>query len=351
MKILQFFYDNYPKIQSFKERKVQIQSNKNLIIKGGFASGKKNLILNFLSFYKNENILFIDCADLRFDEKSLLHLNSFLTYNPQIKFLILCNFCYEFDFNVLKHLNLQIILSVNMMNFKLDNFEEIYLDFLDFEEFLSLNKKYVDIKSMVSYFLHTGRNVIQNQEVNFTYLKSFYNPLELNILKFIALNISNEFSTNDLFKSMKEKMQISKDTLYKNIAKLEQNYTLYFVKNYDKNVKKVYFYDFYLKNALSIQKDFSALFENLVLNEMFKFKQEIFYTKYFDFYIPNLNIAFLCSPFKDKDLILLKIKKILSKNHLKLSSIFIITLSQSAEIFINGIRILLLPFDEWALGN
>ncbi len=352
MKILQFFYDNYPKNQSFKERKIQIQTNKNLIVKGGFASGKKNLILNFLSSYKNENILFIDCADLKFDEKSLLHLNSFLIYNPQIKFLVLCNFCYEFDFSILKHLNLQIILSVNMINFKLNDFEELHLDFLDFEEFISLNKKNIDIKSMVSYFLHIGRNTItQNQEVNSTYLKSFYSPLELNILKFISSNISGEFSTNDLFKSMKEKMQISKDTLYKNITKLEQNYTLYFVKNYEKNLKKVYFWDFSLKNSLSIQKDFNALFENLVLNEMFKFKQEIFYTKYFDFYIPNLKIAFLCLPFKDKDLILLKIKKILSKNHLKISSIFVITLSQNTEFFINGVRILLLPFDEWALGN
>ncbi|HEC1781343.1 TPA: ATP-binding protein, partial [Campylobacter lari] len=59
MKSLQFFYENYPKFQKFDERKIQIQTHKNIIIKGGFASGKKNLILNFLSLYKAENILFI----------------------------------------------------------------------------------------------------------------------------------------------------------------------------------------------------------------------------------------------------------------------------------------------------
>ncbi|AJC85572.1 ATP-binding protein [Campylobacter sp. RM16704] len=353
MKTLQFFYDNYPKIQKFDERKLQIQTHKNIIIKGGFASGKKNFILNFLSLYKSENILFIDCDDLRFNVNDLTYLNSFLTYNLQIKFLILCNFNHKFDFNSLKHLNLQIILSTYNSNLHLDHFEEIHLDYLDFEEFLSLNKKYIDTKTMMSYFLHTGRNIILNHNLNTgsSYLKSFYSPLELNILKQISLELGNEFSVNELFKTLKKTIKISKDTLYKNIENLEANYTLYFVKNYEKNLKKVYFWDFSLKNSLSVQKDFSALFENLVLSELFKFKQEIFYTKYFDFYLPSFKNAFLCSPFKDKDLLTLKVKKILSKNQLPLSTIFIITLSQRDEFFIEGIRVMILPFDEWALGN
>lgn len=353
MKSLQFFYDNYPKFQKFDERKIQIQTHKNIIIKGGFASGKKNLILNFLSLYKAENILFIDCDDLKFQASALINLNSFLTYNPQIKFLALCNFTHDFDFASLKHLNLQIIISVCDSNFHLDQFEELHLDYLDFEEFLSLNKKYTDTKTMVSYFLHTGRNVILNHNfnTNSSYLKSFYTPLELTILKQIALELGNEFSVNELLKTLKNSIKISKDTLYKSIEKLESNYTLYFVKNLEKNLKKVYFWDFSLKNSLSIQKDFSALFENLILSELFKFKQEIFYTKHFDFYLPSLKNAFLCSPFKDKDLLSLKVKKILSKNQLALSTIYIITLSQRDEFFIEGVRVMILPFDEWALGN
>ncbi|MBX1886260.1 ATP-binding protein [Campylobacter peloridis] len=351
MKILQFFYDNYPKFYLPYERKIQIQSQKNIIIKGGFACGKKNLILNFLSLYKAENILFIDCFDLKFEEDIFKHLNSFLTYNPQIKFLALCNFNHNFDFNNLKHLNLQIILSTFNANLHIDYFEELYLDYLDFEEFLSLNKKHIEAKTMVSYFLHTGPNIMLNQNISSTYLKSFYNPLELTILKQIASQISTEFSINDLLKTLKNKIKISKDTLYKSIKTLEENFTLFFVKNYEKNLKKIYFYDFSLKNSLNIQKDFHALFENLVLNELFKFKKDLFYTKNFDFFMPEIKSAFICSPFKDKDLILLKIKKILSKNQLPLSSIYIITLSQREKIFINGIKILILPFDEWALGN
>ncbi|EAK9998603.1 ATP-binding protein [Campylobacter lari] len=353
MKLLQFFYDNYPKFQKFDERKIQIQTHKNIIIKGGFASGKKNFILNFLSLYKAENILFIDCDDLKFQASALINLNSFLTYNPQIKFLALCNFTHDFDFASLKHLNLQIIISVCDSNFHLDQFEELHLDYLDFEEFLSLNKKYTDTKTMVSYFLHTGRNVIlnHNSNTNSSYLKSFYTPLELTILKQITLELGSEFSVNELLKTLKNSIKISKNTLYKSIEKLESNYTLYFVKNLEKNLKKVYFWDFSLKNSLSIQKDFSALFENLILSELFKFKQEIFYTKHFDFYLPSLKNAFLCSPFKDKDLLSLKVKKILSKNQLALSTIYTITLSQRDEFFIEGVRVMILPFDEWALGN
>lgn len=351
MKILQFFYENYPKYNKFLERKVQIQTHNNIIIKGGFASGKKTLILSYLSSFKPENILFIDCDDIKFEESCLINLNSFLTYNPQIKFLTLCNFNYNFDFNSLKHLNLQIILSSYNSKFKLMDFEELYLDFLDFEEFISINKKHNDPKTLVSHFLHIGRNITLNNNANPFYLKIFYTPLELILLKHIATQISNEFSTNEMFKVLKNNTKISKDTLYKNIISLEENYTLYFVKNYEKKLKKVYFYDFSLKNLLSIQKDFNALFENLVLNELFKFNHKIFYTKHFHFFIPKLHSAFLCITFKDRDLIKLKIQKILHKNTINISSLYIITLSQRDEFFINGVRVLILPFDEWALGN
>lgn len=48
---------------------------------------------------------------------------------------------------------------------------------------------------------------------------------------------------------------------------------------------KIYFRDFGLRNNLCIQKDFAHLFENLILNELFKFKQEFFNNKFLHFIV------------------------------------------------------------------
>ncbi|EAL6590928.1 ATP-binding protein, partial [Campylobacter coli] len=115
--------------------------------------------------------------------------------------------------------------------------------------------------------------------------------------------------------------------------------------------QKIYFRDFGLRNNLCIQKDFAHLFENLILNELFKFKQEFFYNKFFTFYSKVSKIAYISSPTLDIDLIKLRAKKILSKGlELGIFHVVFITLSSEDSFFEQGVKFEVLPFDKFSLG-
>ncbi|RQD98081.1 ATP-binding protein, partial [Campylobacter hepaticus] len=139
--------------------------------------------------------------------------------------------------------------------------------------------------------------------------------------------------------------------VYYTIKELENTYMIYILKHDEKKLQKIYFRDFGLRNNLCISKNFIHLFENLVLNELFKFKQELFYNKYFSFYSKKYKIAYISSPTLDIDLIKLRAKKILSKAlELGIFHVIFITLSNEDSFFEQGVKFEIIPFDKFSLG-
>ena len=343
MKILNFFYENHPKFEPNFERKVKI-SLKNTLIKGPKYCGKKSLILNFLSDFKAEEILFLDLKDLRFEKESLKNLELFLKQNSQIQ--ILCLYNLDFIPN-LDSISIPIILSTDKKNFIVPNFTEFELDYLDFEEFISASKKNLPINHLVGLFLQSGRSVFRDNEI----LRKNFNVLELEILKYLAKNLGKQISIAQLFIEVKNNIKTSKDSLYQSVKDLEDSFMIHSIFHDEKKLRKIYFRDFALKNALCIQKDFKHLFENLILNELFKLKQNFFYNKFFHFYSKDSKIAYISSPTLDLDFIKLRAKKILPKAlELGIFHIFFITLSNDESFFEQGVKFEVLSFDKWALG-
>ncbi|MCH5336931.1 MAG: ATP-binding protein [Campylobacter sp.] len=344
MKILNFFYENPPKFELSFERKVQIPFGKNVLIKGAKHCGKRKLILNFLSNFKPEEILFLDLKDLRFEKDSLKNLKTFLKQNPQIK--ILCLYNLDFTPN-LDFVSIPMILSTDKKNIVLPDFMELELDYPDFEEFISISKKNLPVNHLVGLFLQSGRSIFRENEV----LRKNFTFLELEILKYLAINLGNQISTAKLFTTLKSKIKTSKDSVYQSIKDLENSFIIHSVFHDEKKLRKIYFRDFALKNALCIQKDFKHLFENLILNELFKLKQDFFYNKFFHFYSKTSKTAYISSPTLDIDLIKLRAKKILPKAlELGIFHIFFITLSSEESFFEQGVKFEVLCFDKWALG-
>lgn len=342
MKILNFFYENYPKFEINYERKVQIITP-NVLVKGPKHCGKKALICSFLSSYEQEQILFLDLHDLRFEISSLTHLTQFLHLHPQIQILCLCNLDFIFDTT---SINIPIIASTKKKDLNIIGLSELELDYFDFEEFISLSRKNMPINSMLGFFLQTGRSGLKEEN-----LRQIFTEFELEILKYLAKNLAQQISIRKLFLELKTKLKTSKDSVYQAIKTLENSFVLYAVANDEKNLKKMYFRDFAFKNALCIQKDFKSLFENAILTELFKLKSEIFYNKFFTFYSKILKTAYISSPTLDIDLIKLSAKKILPKAlELGIFHIFFITLSSEESFFEQGVKFEILPFDKWALS-
>ena len=115
--------------------------------------------------------------------------------------------------------------------------------------------------------------------------------------------------------------------------------------------KRLYFEDFALRNALSFKKDFTKNFTNVIFCELFKFNEQIFYTKDFDFFLTKRKYAILCIPFGDVDLLFLKFKKLLPVlKILEARRLQIITMANQGELSIEGIKCEIVPFSQWALG-
>ncbi|HEG4737917.1 TPA: ATP-binding protein [Campylobacter coli] len=344
MKVLNFFYENHPKFEISYERKVQIPLC-NIIIKGPKFSGKKTLIFNYLSQFKPNEILFLNLYDTRFENQSLGHLSNFLEKNVQIKFL--CIYNVEFALN-LQDIKIPIIISTDKKDLHIEGFQELELDYFDFEEFVSISRKNLPINNLVGLFLQSGRSKLGEKN---TLLRQNFNTLELEILKYLVLNLGQQISISKLFLELKKKLKTSKDSVYHTIKELENTYIIHPISHDEKKLQKIYFRDFGLRNNLCIQKDFAHLFENLILNELFKFKQEFFYNKFFTFYSKVSKIAYISSPTLDIDLIKLRAKKILSKSlELGIFHVVFITLSSEDSFFEQGVKFEVLPFDKFSLG-
>lgn len=348
MKILNFFYENPPEFKGLFERKIRLD-NKHTLLCGALKSGKKALILNYLRDFKAEEFLFLNFKDLRFNLQALEHLEIFLQ-DKAVKIIVFYGIDTGFNFDFSRLLSkYQFILASEFLSLNFKDFKKIKLDFLDFEEFLSQNS--TKNASQLGNYLQNGRaNVSETIELN-EYLKSHFNTLELEVFKFIALHLGFDFSVNALYAKLKKEMKISKDRLYECINLLYERGLIFFVPHHQKRLKKAYFTDFAFKNALVIQRDFSTLFANLVLCELFKFKEEIFYTKEFDFYLEKSKIGFICSALQDVDLLRLRARKILPKLlENEVFHVVFLTLSSQMQFFEQGVKFEILPFETWALS-
>lgn len=380
MEILDFFYENLetqmPQQNELLGRKLEIP-HKNVIISGAKGCGKRSLILKYLSDYlkngenlankgdKNElsnkekgekSVLFLDFEDLRFDESVLQKLPEFLR-QKNVKILALNGVLLDFDINFLMQLTkafkaLQIIVSSefgeelfakNEGLFK-NKFTLLRLDFLDFEEFLSFAKN----KAHLGAFLQGTRHpALLNQHQMNAFLRANFTAFELEILKFVANFLGETLSVNELYVALKKSLKVSKDSLYATFSNLISRQVLVSVNHANKRLKRVFFRDFGLKNALCVSKNFNKLFANLVLCELFKFKETPFYDENFDFILPKSKIAFIITPTLDIDLIRLKATKVSAKS---LKKLFFITLSTANSFKMGDLSVEVVPFESWALS-
>ena len=108
------------------------------------------------------------------------------------------------------------------------------------------------------------------------------------LAKYLLTNIASYFSTNSYYKILKEKENVSKDSLFQYISYLEEANIIFLIplfsyslKVQQTNNKKIYCIDNGLRNAISFKfsEDEGKLLENLVFIELKRKNYEIFYYK------------------------------------------------------------------------
>ena len=117
-----------------------------------------------------------------------------------------------------------------------------------------------------------------------------------------------------------------------------------------KNKYEFEFISHYIDELSEFKKDFPKRFENMVFLELMKRDKKIYYEEGIDFYLPEENLAILCIGFAPKEVIEVKIQKLLpSFWALHVKRIEVVTLSSESALAIEGMSFSILPFWEWSL--
>jgi predicted AAA+ superfamily ATPase len=351
--LLEEFYKTDLHIDKFHDRKVFIDE-KSYQINGIAQSGKTKLVKHYLLGLKKNSYLYIDCNDIRIDvvalNKSLL---SFCNRN-KIDVLVLDNYKPE-----IKFVNVTQLLITSQVHLKLDMLQTLRLYPLDYEEFLAYEHKYDS--SALNHFFQLGglpsMHKVYADERN-TYLQktlqTSLNDIEFDIITFCAKMLSQKVSAFTIYERLKLTRKISKDKLYKSFDDLQSKKYIHLLEkfNHTRATKKIYLCDISFKSALSIEKNFGRLFENMIFLELIKAGIECYYEDGIDFYIPQNDEIILCKPFADERRLFKKLESIEAFifTH-SIKKVTAVSMNNEGGISHPLAKVEIVPFDIWALGD
>ncbi|MDA0772228.1 MAG: ATP-binding protein [Cyanobacteria bacterium] len=155
-----------------------------------------------------------------------------------------------------------------------------YLEEGGFPEIVLNKNKEQDKKILQEYF-----NSIVYRDLVDRYSLRNTNLLK-DLLKHLFANITKEFSAHSYYKSIKQNMSVSKDTIYEYLSYIEEAQAFYFLPQFSYslkeqrvNQKKIVCIDNGLRNRISFRfsPDTGKLAENIVGLELIKKHEQVFY--------------------------------------------------------------------------
>jgi len=339
--------------ERFHDRKICLGTN-SYHIRGISNSGKTALVRNYLLTLKKNSYLYVDCNDVRIQIDLFNKILPAFCSKNGVKTLVFDNYTPQYMFP-----NVTQIITISQENYVLEGFESLLLYPLDYEEFLAFEHKY-DSSALNHFFqlgtlpsmhtLHAHERTIYIQKM----LRYSLHEIEFDLLQLCAKFISQKLSPYTLYERLKLQRKISKDKLYLYFQKMvEKNYIHLLEKfQHPRATKKIYLCDTTLKTALSIEKNFSTLFENMVYLELRKANTECFYTDGVDFYIPSEHEIILCKPFADERRLFKKLEALEAflLTH-AIEKVSVITMNKEGTLSHPLLKVDIIPFDIWALGD
>ena len=351
--LLEEFYKIDLNPEKFHFRKVFIDE-KSYQISGITQSGKTKLVKNYLLGLKKSTYLYVDCNDIRIDIAELNKTLSSFCHTNKIDVLVLDNYKEAIDF-----VNVSQLIITTELHLEIDLLTPLQLYPLDYEEFLAYEHKYDS--SALNHFFQLGgfafMHKVSADERNLTLqhlLQFALDDIEFDIIRLAAKYMSQKLSAFTIYERLKLTRKISKDKLYKSFDVLVKKKYLHLLEKFHapKATKKVYLCDTSLKAALSIEKHFGRLFENMVYLELLKSNTECYYADEIDFYLPKSDTIILCKPFVDERRLFKKLESIeafLFTHSIK--KVIAVSMNKESRLSHPLSTIEILPFDIWALGD
>ncbi|MDP3301528.1 MAG: ATP-binding protein [Sulfuricurvum sp.] len=336
----------------YLERKVSI-SEESVSIYGIAQSGKTSLIKHYLLSHKKSSYLYLDCRDIRLNVSDLNTVLEGFCKEHKISILALDN--YREDI-VLFEIDQLILASEHPIE---TSCTAVQLNLLDYEEFLAFEQKYDS--TALSHFFQLGgfpaMHKIASEDRSLYLQKTFITALdetELAILIQATKMTTQKVSAHNLYERLKLERKISKDKLYIHLQSLYDRRYLYGLEkfNHPSAVKKLYLCDIAIKHALTLQKHFGRVFENLIYLELVKHAVECYYEEGIDFYLPSRAQIILAIPFENEHSLFKKIEALEAFiiTH-EVQEVIIVTMNLESTLSHPMAKIEMIPFAQWALGE
>ena len=351
--LLEEFYKSDLHIEKYHDRKAFIDE-KSYQINGISQSGKTKLVKNYLISLKKNSYIYIDCSDVRIDMQELNDKLSLFCIKNKIDVLVLDNYVPEINF-----VNVSQLIIISEIHLDIDILETMQLYPLDYEEFLAYEHKY-DSSALNHFFqlgglpsMHKVHSENRNIYIQRT-LKYTLDDIEFDILKLCAKMMSQKISAYTIYERLKNTRKISKDKLYKSYENLLEKKYMHTLEKFQHSraTKKLYLCDISIKSALSSDKHFGRLFENMVYLELLKQNTECYYEDGIDFYLPNSGEIILCKPFADERSLFKKLEQLESFIFgYQIDKVTAITMNTEGRVSHPISKVEMIPFDIWALGD
>jgi predicted AAA+ superfamily ATPase len=356
LQLLELLYEKEFKNIPAIPRKLSIVEDDKIILCGTRGAGKSWLIYDYLQFEAFGSYLYIDFQDFRVSGITKEKLEKFIN-EKKITTLVLENF----DFSFSPPTTLKTIITTTKKVF-LDGYVTKVLYPLDFEEFISFDKKFISEQNTFNYFTIRGTYpfVVTSSKNSFEknfqmMLKSFYHDrLEFELLKKLSLKQGSLITLLGLFKEIKEKEKISKDKFYALMEKLQDEMVIFLIPKYGVNShkKKIYMIDFAIRGVISHGKDFVKRYENIIFLELLKRGEEIYYSDRVEFILPKKSLAILPVLFLPEGLLKNRLKLLIpSLKKMGIKKLQAITLDPEFSFKEDGVECEALTFWSFALGN
>lgn len=351
--LLEELYKTDIHIDKFHFRKLFLE-DLSYQINGISQSGKTKIVKNYLLGLKKSSYMYIDCSDLRLDIDELNKTLLNFCVNNKISTLVLDNYI-----DTINIINVPQLIICSEINYKIDFLITLKLYPLDYEEFLAYEHKY-DSTALNHFFqlggfpsmhkINSDERVIYIQKT----LKNRLTDIELDILIFCAKMMAQKMSPYSIYERIKHVRKISKDKLYLSFEALSVKGYIHQLQkvNHPKAIRKIYLCDISLKTALTIEKHFGRLFENMIYLELLKSNIECYYDDGIDFYLPQKDEVILGMPFADERTLFKKMEAVESfLFRYQIKKVTAITMSREGNVSHPLSKVNMIPFDIWAIGD
>jgi hypothetical protein len=350
--LLEEFYKQDLHTGHFVERKLQFDADASYQIVGIAKSGKTALLKHYLLGKKKAEYLYIDCRDIRIDVGELNDELTRFCNQRDITCVALDNYRSE-----IRLPNVAQLILTGESRYDIEGVTPLRLYPLDYEEFLAYEHKF-DSTALNHFFQLGGfpamHRIPGEERVRYIQesLQYALNDIEFALMLLASKMASQKVSAFMLYERLKTERKISKDMLYKSMEQLLDKGYLHQVEKFGhaRAAKKLYLCDAAVKNALSTQRHFGRLFENLVYLEMLKRGYHVTYGESVDFYLPRQRRVVLCMPFGNQEMLFKKIESIEAfiVTH-GVKRVEVVTMSAESALQHPFVTAEMIPFGIWAL--